>query len=106
LRRHEARLAGRDHLVVPAPVAAQVVREPRRQARLMVALRGCSILPFGAAAVPFVGTLLAHAHTTDVVDGFVVIAAVERRAAIVTSDAGDITHLLDTLGRRLPVLAP
>ena len=32
--------------MVPAPVAAQVVRDPTRQARLMLTLRGCDIIPF------------------------------------------------------------
>jgi hypothetical protein len=32
VRRHLNRLTARDHIMVPAPVAAQVVRNPRRQA--------------------------------------------------------------------------
>ena len=46
LRRHEARLARGHQVIVPAPVAAQVVREPARQARLMLTLRGCTVVPF------------------------------------------------------------
>ncbi len=46
LRRHETRLNELDQVIVPTPVAAQVVRDPRRQARLMLALRGCDVVPF------------------------------------------------------------
>ena len=48
LRRHQKRITARHHVIVPAPVAAQVVRDPRRQARLMLALRACDIVPFEA----------------------------------------------------------
>ena len=36
--------------MVPAPVAAQVVRDPQRQARLMLTLRSCDIVPFSPDA--------------------------------------------------------
>jgi predicted nucleic acid-binding protein len=106
LRRHETRLYELDHVIVPAPVAAQVVRDPRRQARLMLALRGCDVVPFGPDQVTPVGTLLAGAGTSDVIDGLVAVTAALSEAAVVTTDAGGITHLLKTLGVRLPVLAP
>lgn len=106
LRRHEERLAERDQLIVPAPVAAQVVRAPSRQARLMFTLRGCRIVPFEKRHVAEVGMLLARSGTSDVVDGFVAVAAAEAEAAVITSDASDIRHLLGTLGARLAVLAP
>jgi predicted nucleic acid-binding protein len=106
LRRHETRLSELDQVIVPTPVAAQVVRDPRRQARLMVALRGCDVVPFAPDQVTPVGTLLAGAGTSDVVDGLVAITAAQAEAAVVTTDAGDIAHLLKTLGVRVPVLAP
>lgn len=106
LRRHEQRIGRGNRVVVPAPAAAQAVREPRRQARLMAALKGCDVVPFGKASVRPVGLLLAGAAKADVVDAFVVLTAAETDAAVVTTDAGDIKHLLDTLGVRLPVLAP
>jgi len=106
LRDHQARLAGGDNIIVPAPVAAHVVRNPQRQARLMFTLRGCDVVPFTKDDVYPVGLLLAHAGTSDVVDGFVAVTAVKAQAAVVSSDADDIRHLLRTLGVRLPVLAP
>lgn len=103
---HKKRLAEGDHIIVPAPVAAQVVRDPRRQARLMLTLRGCEIVPFEEDDVFPVGTLLASSGTSDVVDGLVAVMAVKASAAVVTSDPDDIAHLLATLGVRLPVLRP
>ena len=104
--RHLQRLTRRNQVIVPAPVAAQVIRDPRRQARLMLALRGCDIVPFEAGHVSQVGALLARSGTADVVDGFLVLKAVEAEAAVVTCDPEDIGLLLDAMGARLPVLRP
>jgi len=106
LRRHETRLNELDRVIVPTPVAAQVVRDPRRQARLMFTLRGCDVVPFTADQVTPVGTLLAEAGTSDVIDGLVALTAARAEAAVVTTDIGDITHLLQTLGVRVAVLSP
>ncbi len=105
LERHAGLLAERHHIIVPAPVAAQVVRDPRRQARLMLTLRGCEIVPFEEVHVSPVGKLLARSGTSDVVDGFVALTAAEAGAGVFTSDPDDIAHLLATLGVHLPVLA-
>jgi predicted nucleic acid-binding protein len=106
LRRHETRLKELDQVIVPAPVAAQVVRDPRLQARLMLGLRGCDVVPFTPDQVTPVGTLLAGAGTSDVIDGLVAVTAAQAEAAVVTTDAGDIAHLLQTLCVRVAVLAP
>lgn len=106
LQDHERRIGRGNQILVPAPVAAQVVREPRRQARLMLTLRGCRIVPFVKEDAAPVGMLLGRAGTCDVVDGFVVLTAAKSEAAIVSSDSDDMEHLLDTLGVRLPVLNP
>jgi predicted nucleic acid-binding protein len=71
----------------------------------MLTLRGCDVVPFTSEDVYPVGSLLAQAGTSDVVDGFVAVTAVNTGGAVVTSDADDITHLLHTLGVRLPVVA-
>ena len=106
IRRHERRLGKGDKIVIPAPVAAQVVRDPPRQARLMLTLRTSDVVPFGEEDASPVGLLLAGAGTADVVDGFVALTAAKVGAAIVTSDAADMRRLLNTLGVRLAVLAP
>ena len=103
---HEERLAARDQIIVPAPVAAQVVRHSARQARLMLTLRSCQVIPFSDAEVSPVGELLARSGTADVVDGFVALTAALERAAVITSDPDDIGLLLGTMGVRLPVLKP
>lgn len=105
-RRHLSRINTRDRVIVPAPVAAQVVRDPRRQARLMLTLQGCDIVPFEAGHAGPVGRLLARSGTSDVVDGFVALKAAEADATVITSDQGDMRHLLDTLGADLEVLQP
>ena len=101
---HDRRIARGHHVIVPAPVAAQVVRDPRRQARLMLTLRTCDIVPFEQDDVFPVGKLLARSGTSDVVDGLVALTAARATAAVVTSDPGDIVHLLHTLGVDLAVL--
>ena len=72
----------------------------------MLTLRGCDVVPFTKDYVYPVGSLLAHAGTSDVVDGFVAVTAATTGGAVVTSDMDDIRHLLRTLGVRIPVLAP
>lgn len=105
-RRHLKRITARHRVIVPAPVAAQVVRDPRRQARLMTALRACDIAPFEADHAGLVGQLLARSGTSDVVDGFVAIKAAEADATVVTSDAQDIKHLLHVMGIRRTLVKP
>lgn len=105
-RRHLTRITARHRVIVPAPVAAQVVRDPRRQARLMAALRACDIVPFQADHAGLVGQLLARSGTSDVVDGFVAIKAAEADATVVTSDTQDIKHLLHVIGIRLALVQP
>ena len=77
-----------------------------RQARLMLTLRSCDLMPFGENDVAPVGRLLAGAGTADVIDGFVALTAAQFGSAVVTSDGDDIRHLLKTLGVRLAVFAP
>jgi predicted nucleic acid-binding protein len=103
LSRHRDRILSGARILVPAVVAAQVVRRPATQARLMRALAGCEIVPFTAAHHTPVGRLLAASGTADVVDAFVAVMAATFRARVISSDTGDIGHLLNCLGVRLPV---
>ncbi len=104
LERHRARLARSANILVPAVVAAQVVRNPPTQARLMRALVACELVPFDARHHLPVGRLLAATGTADVADAFVALTAVWANAAVVTSDPGDIGQLLDALGAHVAVL--
>jgi predicted nucleic acid-binding protein len=103
---HQERLVARDRILVPAPVAAQVVRRPGRQARLMLTLRSSEIVPFDDSHVSPIGELLARSGTSDVVDAFVALTAALENAVVITSDPQDIGLLLDTMGVRRTVLKP
>jgi hypothetical protein len=104
LQRHLDRVADGVRVLVPAVVAAQVVRRPPTQARLMRALRGCDIIAFTAEHHVRVGQLLAASGTADVVDAFVALVAATATAGIVSGDTRDLGLLLSCLGVRLPVL--
>jgi len=106
LRRHHKRISQGTHVLVPAPVAAQVIRDPARQAQLMLTLRSCDIVPFEREHAGPVGKLLAMSGTSDVVDGFVAFTAAQIGATVVTSDTQDIKRLLHAMGIRLPLLRP
>jgi hypothetical protein len=101
--KHRDRIIGGLRVFVPAVVAAQVVRNPATQARLMRALRGCELIPFTDRHHVRVGQLLAESGTADVIDAFVALLAAQAHAFVVSSDPGDISHLLDCLGARRDV---
>jgi hypothetical protein len=99
-------LAGRGlKILVPAVVAAQVVRSPAAQPRLMRTLRGCELIPFTAEHHVPVGRLLAESGTADVVGAFVALLAARTRALVMSADPDGIGQLLSCLGVRRPVLA-
>ncbi|WP_219419290.1 hypothetical protein [Pseudonocardia nigra] len=100
---HRVRLEHGVIPIVPTPVVAQVSRSPR-QVQLRRLLRGCDVRPLDEADAHRVGLLLAAAGRGDVVDACVATLAVDRTAAVVTSDPVDIRHLLDSAGRNLPII--
>jgi hypothetical protein len=102
--RHRDLVLGGQKIFVPAVVAAQVVRRPTTQVRLMRTLRGCELIPFRVDHHVPVGRLLAESGTADVVDAFVALLAARTGAMVVSSGPGDIGHLLSCLGVRRPVL--
>ena len=104
LKRHADRITRGVKVLVPAVVAAQVVRRPATQVRLMRALRGCDIIGFSAEHHVPIGELLASSGTTDVVDAFVALVAVKTAAEIVTGDPRNLGRLLSCLGARLPIV--
>ncbi|HEY3841202.1 MAG TPA: hypothetical protein VGL72_31740 [Bryobacteraceae bacterium] len=89
--------------LVPAPVVAQVSRS-RRQAQLRRFLTGCVIVPLGESEAHDAGRLIGLAGTSDVVDAAVVTMAIRRRAAILTSDAGDMKRLVSAAGADVAVV--
>jgi PIN domain len=102
--RHRERLGRGRKILVPAVVAAQVVRKPATQAALMLALRGCDLIPFTADHHVPVGRLLAASGTADVVDAFVALLAARSGARVISGDPDGIGRLLSCLGVRCPVL--
>lgn len=102
---HRDRVGRGLRILVPAVVAAQVVRRPATQARLMRTLRGCDIVPFTSDHHGPVGQLLASSGTADVVDAFVALLAAQAGALVFSADPDDIGRLLNCLGVRRRVLA-
>ena len=81
--------------VLPAPVLAQAWLPGSRHANLHRVVKSCEIVSFTKDEAREVARLCRKAGSTDVVDGFVVYSALKYdKAAIVTSDVGDIKALL------------
>lgn len=98
----------REHLLrgvrvtVPAPVVGQVWRgNSPLVARLLAA---SEVEVFDEQLARGVGELLARARTADVVDAVVVLGAVARKDAVVTSDPDDIERLVLASGARVSIL--
>lgn len=104
VERHRRFLANGHEILVPAVTAAQVVRNPARQAGLMRALRGCAMVAFSSRDLLPVAMLLARSGSSDVVDAFVAVTAAQAGAAVVTSDPADIGALLAALGASVAIL--
>ena len=100
---HRARLEAGLVPIVPAPVLAQVSRSPR-QAQLRRLLSGCDVANLDEPTAHAVGSLLARSGTADIVDGTVVVMAIERRAPVVTGDPNDLSRLAEAAGTRLDIV--
>lgn len=99
-----ARALARDvEPAVPVVVLAQAWRGGP-QPNLSRVLRGCSILAEDEAMGRAAGRACALAGLSDVVDALVVVAAVARGAAVVTSDPHDLKRMAAGLGADLPLL--
>lgn len=103
---HYASLQAGSLPVVPAPVLVQVFRDGARQVNLARLLKGCRELPLDGALARRAGRLCGDASTADVTDAVVAVVAAEHAAALVTSDPGDLQHLLGHLrhGDRVEVV--
>ena len=89
---------------VPSVVLAQAWRGGP-QAQLSRLLRGCQVAELDESEARAAGALCGAAGTSDVVDAAVVVGAIDRDDAVVTSDLDDITQLADAAGRRLVIHA-
>ena len=86
----------RDETVsVPAGVVAQVWRGGPRHARLARLLwdRTVEIVDLDASEARAAGRLCGRTDTSDVIDASVVVCAISRGAAILTSDPDDLRRL-------------
>ncbi len=102
LKRAEDR---QETVVTPAPVLGQVWRSGSgRQAFLARALPGITVIPADDPACRAAGRLLGRSRTTDIVDALVVVLAAIGDE-ILTSDPGDLRHLVTALARPLTVTA-
>lgn len=79
-----------------APVIAQISRSSQ-QAQLRRFLRGCKVVGFAPDQAHEVGSLLARANMSDVVDAHLVVTATRVGSAVLTSDPEDLRRLSSEL---------
>jgi len=89
-------------ITVPAVVVAQAWRG--NHAAVARVLKGCHIEPMNDAHARAVGHLLARVSSNDIVDAAVVLGAMHRKDAVVTSDPDDILAIAHSAGIRLEVI--
>jgi predicted nucleic acid-binding protein len=87
---------------LPTVVLGQVWRGGP-QARLSRFLRGCLIEPFTEPQARSAGKVLAASGGRDLVDGAVVVSALDRGDLVVTSDPDDLRRIAAAIGRDLAV---
>jgi predicted nucleic acid-binding protein len=80
---------------IPAGVLAQVLRDPRRQTRLVRLLKHArtNVVPFDDATARVVGLMLGLRGGSDVIDASVVVCARRHGQGVVTSDPDDLWRL-------------
>lgn len=88
---------------LPAAVLAQAWRGGP-QPLLAQLVDTCAVEPFDESTARLAGAMLSRAKSTDVVDASVVVGALRRADAIVTSDRSDIEHLAQAVGRRVAII--
>ncbi len=101
---HRARLELGTVPATTAPVVGQVSRSDR-QVQLHRFLSGCEVVPFAPSQAHAVGALLAAAGGADVVDAHLVLVAGASRAAVLTSDAADLSALSTCLPTPVRILS-
>lgn len=85
----------RAHVVIPAPVLAQVWRDGGRQARVAALLKRTrtTVEIFDEHVAKAAGILCGRTGTADIADASVVLAGRLHRALVVTTDADDIRRI-------------
>jgi hypothetical protein len=95
----------RSHIpTVPATVLAQAWRGGP-QPLLSLFLDTCAAESLDVSTARLAGAMLGRAGSADVVDATVVVGALRRADAVVTSDRGDIDRLAGAVGRRVDIIA-
>lgn len=82
------------HTVIPASVLAQVWRGGPRAARLARLVAGSEVDALDEGGAKEAGERLGDRDGSDIVDAHVVCCAIEREAAVATSDPADLYALL------------
>ena len=100
---HRRALERGESPMVPAGVLGQAWRGGP-QVLLARLLAGCQLEALSEEIARSAGTLLGKANAADVIDASLVIGALARRDAIVTSDRSDVEALLDARRRRLQII--
>lgn len=90
--------------LIPSVALAQVWRDSEGQHDLAVLMRMSIVVPFDTETAKDVGSLLSRSGTSDIVDGAVVMLAMEHGAAAVTSDPDDIAALAGAADFRIPLI--
>jgi hypothetical protein len=89
--------------VLPTVILAQAWRSGP-QPNLARLLGGCHVEPLWEGAARNVGSALMRSGTRDVPDATVVVSALQRDDAVVTSDHADLERIAQALGRRLNII--
>lgn len=90
-----AALKGDTALRTTHPVVGQVWRQGARQSRLAGFLKTIAIHPLNDGRA--VGTLLARAGTSDVVDAHLILLALDFSEPVLTGDPDDLATLADAV---------
>lgn len=99
---HDQALLGGVDVVVPVVVLTQAWRGGP-QHNISRLLKGCQMIDIDELMSRQAGTLCATAGTSDAIDALVVVIALRYRAAVVTSDPGDIGRLATASGHHIPI---
>ena len=91
--------------VVPAAVLGQAWRGGP-QAELSRLLKGCRVEALDEARTRAAGEACGRSRTADVIDASVVVGAIARGDAVVTSDPKDLRKIASALRAKVTLIAP